>query len=312
MKFKRPVISSRRKRKLHWLVSQWYEHHRRELPWRRTKDPYRVLVSEIMLQQTRVNHVAGKYWKFLKRFPTIRRLASAPTGKVIRAWSGLGYNVRAPRLHRLAKEVVEIYEGRIPDRPEALMQLPGIGRYTAHAVLSFAYHQSVPVVDTNIRRVFSRIFFRTRLSDQQIPDSLAWEIAEAILPMKRSRDWTLALMDLGSTICTGRKPECERCPLGSVCKSAYLLNGERSPKQRKKIEPTHDGIPHRIYRGRVVEVLRNLNGREWLDLRVLGKRIKTSFKPREELWLKNLLGKLEKDGLIRMSSRRSGVQVSLP
>lgn len=313
MRTKKTVkLTGSRKRKLCRLLFEWYRGRQRDLPWRKTKDPYRVLVSEVMLQQTQVNHVVGKYREFLTRFPTIRWLASASTSEVIRAWSGLGYNVRALRLQKVAQEVVGKFKGRVPDDPELLERLPGIGRYTANAIASFAYQHKVPVVDTNIHRVISRLFFRLRSSDQRISDSFAWQIAKELLPDRRSRDWTLALMDLGSTICTGQNPRCVECPMSKVCKSAFRVDGRRIRKPKLRTEPSHDGIPNRLYRGRIVEVLRNLNGENRISLRNLGRRIKISFDRSEEVWLRGLLEHLERDGLVKMTSHGSRVQVSLP
>lgn len=266
-----------------------------------------------MLQQTQVSRVAVKYKEFLKLFPTLISLARARTSDVIRTWSGLGYNSRALRLQRLAQLVLERHGGIIPHEPNLLLQLPGVGKYTANAIASFAFEKDVPVVDTNIRRVLSRLFSKMRSPDERISERLVWEIARKLVPRGRSRTWTLALMDLGAAICSARRPLCAKCPVSEVCRSAFLLNGEKGAKRSAKREPSHEGIPNRVYRGRIVEALRNVNGEGSLRLRSLGERIKTPFRRSEEVWLRSLLVRLQRDGLVKMTSRASGdVRVSLP
>ena len=308
-----PRLSDRWRRKLRRILLDWYQEKRRGLPWRKTHNPYRVLVSEVMLQQTQVSRVAVKYRKFLKRFPTLTSLARAHTSVVIRSWSGLGYNSRALRLHKLAQLVIERHNGKLPNDPELLIKLPGVGKYTANAISSFAFHRDMPVVDTNIRRVISRLLSRERSPDDRISERLAWEIADKLLPSGRSRDWTLALMDLGATICTAHRPLCVECPVTNICRSAFLLSGERTPRRRAKREPSHDGIPNRVYRGRIVEVLRHVNGRGSIRLHDLGGKIKTPFRRSEEAWLRSLLVGLQHDGLVRMITHASAnVHVALP
>ena len=310
---KRLTLICSGKKKLSQSLLGWSKEDRRALPWRKTRDPYRILVSEVMLQQTQVSRVAVKYKEFLQQFPTLVSLSRAQTSDVIRAWSGLGYNSRALRLQRLAQLVVERHGGKIPTEPSLLLQLPGVGKYTANAIASFAFEKDVPVVDTNIRRVLSRLFSKMRSPDERTSEASAWEVAEALLPRARSRTWTLALMDLGATICTARRPLCAQCPVSKVCRSAFLLNGGKATNQSAKREPSHEGIPNRIYRGRIVEALRNVNGEGSLQLRRLGERIKIPFRRSEEVWLRSLLVRLQRDGLVKMTSRASGdVRVSLP
>jgi A/G-specific adenine glycosylase len=266
-----------------------------------------------MLQQTQVSRVIQKYGEFLERFPRLLSLARARTSSVIRAWSGLGYNARALRLQKLARLVVREYGGKIPDDPDLLLTLPGIGKYTANAVASFAFQRDIPVVDTNIHRVLSRVFWRVGSVNDRVSERSAWEIAEMLLPHGHSRDWTLALMDLGATICTARRPLCAECPVSTICRSASVFDGNETRKRRAKEEPSHDGIANRLYRGRIVEVLRNVNGRGDIGLRELGKRIKTPFKKSEEVWLRSLLRSLERDGLVKIVTRSPNVaRVSLP
>jgi A/G-specific adenine glycosylase len=175
-------------------ILDWYDTFKRDLPWRDDPNPYHVLVSEIMLQQTQVDRVIPKYHAFLERFPTLGALASARTADVIREWQGLGYNRRAVNLKRLAEVVMREHGGQIPSSVEALQQLPGIGRYTAHAVACFAFGAQVPVVDTNIRRILST-FAGRELSEKE-----TWSLAERILPPGRASDWNQALMDYGALV----------------------------------------------------------------------------------------------------------------
>ncbi len=307
------ILTGSGKKKLSRSLLGWFKEDRRALPWRKSRDPYRILVSEVMLQQTQVSRVVVKYKEFLQRFPTLVSLSRARASDVIRTWSGLGYNSRALRLQRLAQLVMERHGGMIPHEPNLLLQLPGVGKYTANAIASFAFHLDVPVVDTNIRRVLARLFSKMRSTDERISEASAWKIAAALLPRRRSRTWTLALMDLGATVCTARRPLCPQCPVSKVCRSAFLLNEEKATKRSAKREPSHEGIPNRVYRGRIVEVLRNVNREGSLRLRGLGERIKTPFRRREEVWLRTLLAGLQRDGLVKMTSRASAdVRVSLP
>lgn len=307
-----PQTTINQKRLLWRRVFQWYRGAQRALPWRTTRDPYRILVSEIMLQQTPVNHVAQKYHKFLRRFPSLYSLARARTRDVIDAWSGLGYNVRALRLQKTAQELVTRFGGSIPADPGLLIGLPGIGRYTANAISCFAFKEDVPVVDTNIRRLLSRLSFRMRSEDERISAGHAWQIAESLVPSGRGRDWALALMDLGSTICTSRRPRCDQCPVSKICCSAFNINGLQTARRDRKKEPSRGEIPNRIYRGRIVEVLRRIDGENSMRLKELGKKINTPFFRTDEAWLRRLLQNLERDGLVKVFSHGSVLRVSLP
>jgi len=203
------------------LLLVWYATHgRAHLPWRATRDPYAVLVSEIMLQQTQVERVQPKYTAFLQRFPTLRALAEAPTSDVIKQWAGLGYNMRAVRLQTLARQVVETNDGKLPTTLDGLLALKGIGRYTAGAVACFAFGLPVATVDTNIRRVLWRLFRGIEPAVWPTGEAATraqLALAEQALPPDAAYDWQQALMDLGATVCSGRKPRCEQCPLASVC-----------------------------------------------------------------------------------------------
>ncbi len=198
---------------------RWFRRHGRDLPWRRTRDPYRIVVSEFMLQQTPVSRVEGYYHRFLGRFPSLEVLAAAPAGMVRESWEGLGYYRRAANLHRLAQTVVAEHGGVIPSDPERLARLPGIGRYTAGAVACFAYERPTAAVDTNVARVIRRAF-HPRLS----PSSAArrvWETAALLVPRQGKRAWEFnqGIMELGALVCTARVAKCDGCPVRAVCGS---------------------------------------------------------------------------------------------
>ena len=204
----------------------WYARHGRDLPWRRTRVPYRVLVSEIMLQQTQVERVIPKYRQFLRTYPSLRALASAPVDDVRRLWYPLGYNIRPVRLHTIARETLARYRGRLPADAEALRALPGIGRYTAGAVLSFAFGRDVAVLDTNVRRVLTRVFLGPRRSARVRGDAALWGLAQALVPAGRGYDFNQALMDFGATWCLPRRPRCAPCPMRAFC-ATYATSGGR-------------------------------------------------------------------------------------
>jgi A/G-specific adenine glycosylase len=198
----------------------WWRRAARDLPWRRTRDPYRVLVSEFMLQQTQVSRVAEYYPRFLERFPDMDALARARPKAVREAWDGLGYYARASNLHALARVVSRDLDGRLPDRPEQLIQLPGIGPYTAGAVASFAYEKPVPTVDTNVARVLRRVFWGIN-GKRTTDDGRLWALAASLVPKTGKRAWKFnqAVMELGALICVARKPKCPQCPVRPVCRT---------------------------------------------------------------------------------------------
>jgi len=196
----------------------WYRRHARDLPWRRTRDPYRILVSELMLQQTQVSRVIDFYRRFLDRFPSVEALAKARESQVVAQWEGLGYYARARNLHKVSRAVVR--EG-FPSEADQLRQLPGIGPYTAGAVATFAFERREPLVDTNVARVLTRVF-APKLHPKRARDQKAiWAIAEATLPRTGKAAWThnQALMELGALVCTARVKQCGKCPVRGVCKS---------------------------------------------------------------------------------------------
>jgi len=207
----------------------WYEQHARKLPWREDRDPYRVWVSEIMLQQTRVAAVLEHYRRFLNKFPTVRKLAAARESSVLAAWSGLGYYRRARMLHAAAKLVVKEYQGKFPRDSEGLRHLPGIGRYTAAAIASIACDEPVAVVDGNVERVLERMNGK-RLSGEQ-----TWNTASHLLDPDRPGDFNQAMMELGATICLPRQPQCLLCPVSAFCAARGELEFKAAkPPQRKR------------------------------------------------------------------------------
>lgn len=212
---------------------RWYDRSHRDLPWRRTRDPYAIWVSEIMLQQTRVEAVIPYYERFLARFPTVETLASSREDDVLALWSGLGYYRRARQLREAAGTVVRDHGGRFPPCLEDARSLPGIGRYTAGAVLSIAYGLSHPVLDGNVARILSRVL---RLGEGTTERTL-WDVAGRLVPRGRPGDFNQAMMELGATVCTPRAPDCPRCPLAAVCGAADQGDPESFPARRPASRP---------------------------------------------------------------------------
>jgi A/G-specific adenine glycosylase len=209
---------------------RWYDAQRRDLPWRKTRDPYRIWLSEIMLQQTRVAAVLEHYRIFLERFPSIEALASASEADVLAAWSGLGYYRRARRLRQCAQQIVEQYKGSFPQNSEALLPLPGIGRYTAAAIASIVFGEPVAVVDGNVERVLRRLIGGT-LTTRQV-----WEHAQAFLDRSRPGDFNQAMMELGATVCVPREPRCLACPARKWCvtRGVEVRRAKPAVHQQKK------------------------------------------------------------------------------
>ena len=193
----------------------WYKKYGRDLPWRRTRDPYAILVSEVMLQQTQVQRALLYYEKFLQKYPTAQDLATAQEPQVREAWDGLGYYARARNLQKATQRIVTQHQGKFPRDPEELTKLPGIGPYTAGAVSSFAFHKDAAILDTNAARVLRRFFALT--AEQQAPRFL-WTVARQVTPKGQAHIFNQAIMDLGATICIARAPRCTLCPLRPVCR----------------------------------------------------------------------------------------------
>jgi A/G-specific adenine glycosylase len=203
-------------------LRRWFRRNSRDLPWRRTRDPYRILVSELMLQQTQVSRVLDFYERFLERFPTLTHLAEAKPKRVMESWEGLGYYARARNLHALSKEVTAPgAAGTLPPEPDELRKLPGIGAYTAGAVSSFAFERRAALVDTNVARVLARVFAPTLNPKRPRDLTRLWAIAESVLPRTGKATWVhnQAVMELGALICTARVKRCDQCPLTSLCRT---------------------------------------------------------------------------------------------
>jgi A/G-specific adenine glycosylase len=198
----------------------WYRRNGRDLPWRQTRDPYRILVSEVMLQQTQVDRVLPKYHEWLAKYPTLEALAAAPEADVSRTWRPLGYNIRPRRLHAIARESVERYGGELPGDEDTLRSFEGIGAYTAGAVLSFAFGRRAAILDTNVARVLFRVFVGSGDPKSHAMRRHLWEVSRTVLPVRNVFDFNQALMDFGATWCTARKPQCPACPLRGGC-AAY-------------------------------------------------------------------------------------------
>lgn len=217
----------------------WYGKKGRDLPWRQTRDPYRIWLSEIMLQQTTVAAVIGYYQRFLENFPSVEHLATAPQEAVIDLWAGLGYYARARNLHAAAQRVVEDFGGSFPEKVEELLALPGIGRSTAGAISSLAFEKRAPILDGNVRRILCRLFAWQEAPRSTRAEKQLWLWADLLTPEQQVHDYTQAIMDLGATVCTPRSPNCESCPLNSFCQARQLgLEQELPLKQKSKKIPT--------------------------------------------------------------------------
>ena len=282
----------------------WFAEHGRDLPWRETRDPWAVLISEVMLQQIQVARAVPFYRAFLERFPTVADLAAAPLAEAIRVWGDLGRYRRVVNLHRTARLVMERHGGAIPADVAALRALPGVGPYTAGAVACFAFGQDVSFADTNIRRVVHRLFVGPELPRAMAAPAEIGRIAEAALPMGRGWDWNQGLMDFGAALCTARRPGCERCPVRDHCAAYPAMAGalaaagtgrsERRPPYR------YDGSD-RYYRGRVLARLREeyVRGRNEAGVALpdLGATIRDDFAVEDVPWLRGVVDGLAKDGL---------------
>jgi A/G-specific adenine glycosylase len=277
----------------------WYAESARDLPWRRTRDPYAILVSEIMLQQTQVDRVLPYYERFLAQFPTLQELAAGPTSQVIRLWAGLGYNRRAVNLQRAALAVCENYGGTFPRDVAELRKLPGVGAYTAGAIAAFAFEDDVAFLDTNMRRVVERLEFGP-LSHSDRGVIVA---AEGLLPRGQSWTWNQALIEFGALQCTARKPACVVCPLQQECAAFPTIQSELAAKQRQPRRASAAfETTSRYFRGRVVDALRTLpsSDQQGIDLAELGTRVRDDFKTEDMPWLLDLVRGLQRDGLARV------------
>ncbi len=273
----------------------WYEENRRDLPWRRTRDPYVVWISEVMLQQTRVDTVVPYFTRFLDRFPDVQSLAEAPLESVLKAWENLGYYSRARNLHRAAREIVERHGGRLPANRDALLRLPGIGPYMTGAILSMAFGKAEAAVDGNVRRIMARMYAVREPLDTAATLRGLDERAGALVPGDRPGDFNQALMDLGARVCTPRVPRCEVCPWSMQCTGLREGDAERLPvKSKKKPVPRRRAVAAVIRddQGRfliVKRVNRGLLGGLW---KLPGGEVRSEDPPPAglERWVKAELG----------------------
>ena len=291
-------------------ILAWFEENGRDLPWRRTRDPYRVLVSEVMLQQIQVKRAIPFYLAFLERFPTVEALAAAPLSEAIKVWDDLGRYRRVVSLHRTARIVVEEHGGRIPSDPSLLAKLPGIGPYTAGAVACFAFERAVPFVDTNMRRVLHRVFRGPEVPEPAASEGELIDVAAELVPSEGGDAWAWnqALMELGALVCTARKPRCDRCPTGDICCARdsieTALAGARSASRNKagEVSPRRYEDSYRFLRGRVLARLREAP-EEGVSLRELGAALREGFADEDLPWILGVVRSLEKDGLAAVDER---------
>ena len=304
-------MTARHDRIAHLLLN-WYERHgRAHLPWRRTRDPYSILVSEFMLQQTQVDRVLPKYEAFLARFPDFASLAAATTADVLRTWQGLGYNSRAVRLKQIAQMVLERFGGVMPSDEQTLRSLPGIGPYTVAALRAFAFDCDDAAIDTNVRRVAHRVLHGLEHPPKATQSQLDQD-ARALVPHGRGHDWNSAMMDLGATICTARAPKCLLCPLQTACAAApvdtSLLEQARATHARRR--SPQEAVPFeqttRYARGRIIDRLRALPAGQRISLLDLHREV-TGHIGRSCQELELLVQALERDGLVAVR----GTSVSL-
>lgn len=219
------------------ILVRWFERHHRDFPWRRTRDPYAIWVSEVMLQQTQAVTVVPYFERFLQRFPNVVSLAQAPVEEVLRLWQGLGYYRRALSLHRSAVQLLEQFGGQFPRDPELLLRLPGIGRYTAHAILSQAFDLPLPIVEANSARVYARVFACSEPTSLPTVQRWLWQVAERLLPVRCPGVFNQAVMELGAVVCLPRNPRCGDCPLAKMCLAGQLGQAERFPVPAKRRSP---------------------------------------------------------------------------
>lgn len=246
---------------------RWYEQHARDLPWRRTTDPYRVWISEIMLQQTTVVAVVPYFERFLARFPTVNDLAAADEKDVLRLWEGLGYYSRARNLRKAAQVIVHEHDGVFPSEVDALQRLPGIGRYTAGAIASFAFDRRAPIVEANTLRLYCRLLGyagdpRSREGQEQL-----WSFAEAVLPKTQPGRMNQALMELGATVCSPKEPDCEHCPVHAHCRA--FVEGTQATIPQRAIRPTITDVVEvsvAVRRGRKYLLRRRTPEERWAGL----------------------------------------------
>lgn len=297
-------------------LRSWFAANRRDLPWRQSRDPYHILLAEVMLQQTQVDRVLPYYDAFLTRFPTLDALAGAPIAEVIKLWAGLGYNRRAVNLQRTARYVVGELDGLFPTGVAALARLPGIGPYTAGAIACFAFERDVAFLDTNMRRVIHRLFVGVDVPAHAATEKELLALATAILPPGHGWEWNQALIEFGALHCTARRPACVICPLQADCAAFPEIQGAIAilPRgSRRQAESPFTGS-NRYFRGRAVAALRELNddASTGIDLSTLGPRVREDFREADLPWLYDLVRELARDGLAAIAEEPSSYDTGTP
>lgn len=322
----------------HAFIFSWFSLRARILPWRNKqkytdtgvrdetiasyfskkwdRNPYHVIVSEMMLQQTQVDRVIPKFEAFLERFPTVQSLAAAKASDVLVMWKGLGYNRRALYLKKMAEEIVKTYDGVFPKDEESLIKLPGVGSYTARAILAFAYGKDVGVIDTNIKRIFARTYFGVEFQHLPVSYKEFERVIDEAVPKGKGDPWNQALMDFGATVCTAKRPQCERCPVHTLCKANARAVGSEHPtyavllkeEDGKKIKPKKQKVPFkqtdRYFRGKIVDTLRDGD----IHMKDLYEKIQKEHGLKDRKRWGVIIEQLMVDGLIQIK----GSIVSLP
>ncbi|MGB6986409.1 MAG: hypothetical protein WBD74_10595 [Candidatus Aquilonibacter sp.] len=283
---------------------EWYARHgRTTLPWRIVRNPYYTLVSEFMLQQTQVDRVVPKFEAFVTRFPDIPALARASSGEVLREWQGLGYNMRALRLHETSRVVADRFAGVMPSESHLLRQLPGVGPYTAAAIRAFGFDLDDAPLDVNVRRIVHRVFYGIEFPSVAKTSELDERARDMAAP-NHAHDWNSAMMDLGATLCTARAPKCLICPLRDACAAAPIDAAvlERTRREHAKAPSPQNAIPWerttRFARGRIVDRLRTLPPGQRISLLDLHGDLQPLMPERSLEDVRNLVAILEQDGLI--------------
>jgi A/G-specific adenine glycosylase len=273
-------------------VLTWYDARGRALAFRDTRDPYAILVSEVMAQQTQISRVVEAWSRFLERFPTVATLAAATPADILRAWRGMGYDRRALNLHRAAQAIVAEHAGQLPRDLVALERLPGIGPYTARAVAALAFGMAVGAVDTNVRRVLGRVLGGR---DGLAPASLQ-AVADASVDLARPGDWTHAVMDVGATLCRQTRPRCQECPLAGWCR--YAADAAGAPERESSSRPNRQArepfrASTRWLRGRIVDRLRDADGATWTV-------VEAPIGDHDDAAIEAALGALARDGIVEL------------
>jgi A/G-specific adenine glycosylase len=231
-----PLPPPRDRQRFRRQLLTWYRRHGRDLPWRKTADPYHILVSEIMLQQTQVDRVLPKYAEWLTKYPSFEALADAPADDVTRTWYPLGYNIRPRRLQSIAREAVERFGGQLPSDEETLLSFKGIGAYTAGAIRSFAFRERAAILDTNVARVLLRVFIGRGDAKRHATRKRLWAVSAALVPHRHAFDFNQAIMDFGAMVCRARKPLCPRCPMKRLCRAYPWTPGRELERGRRQAQ----------------------------------------------------------------------------